>query len=70
MAYFAVFVGLSVVVSARARSSPRALTFLLALWFVNSIAASPAVLNLVGYLYPEQNGFEFRAAVLKDQRIG
>jgi ABC-2 type transport system permease protein len=66
--YFAIFIGLSIAVSARARSPRQALAVLLSVWFVNALAASPLVMNAIGLARPEPNGFEFRAAVLADQR--
>jgi ABC-2 type transport system permease protein len=70
LAYFAIFAGLSLAVSAFARSSQQALTVLLAVWFINCVAAPAAAMNLAAYLYPEPNGFEFRAGIMEDQAKG
>jgi len=66
LAYFAVFIGLSLGLSARARSSRLALVVLLSFWFANSLIASRAASDLAAALYPAPSAAEFQAAMEKD----
>ena len=66
LAYFAVFIGLSLGVSARARSSRLALVALLSFWFANSLIASRAAADLAAVLYPAPSAAAFQAAMEKD----
>jgi ABC-2 type transport system permease protein len=71
LAYFALFVVLSLGVSARSRSSRTALVLLLAFWFANSLIAARAASDLAAYLFPNPSAIEFQQAMdadLTDQR--
>ena len=57
--YFAVMIGVSLAVSARARSSRFALVTLLGFWIVNGLIAPRAVADLARYIYPTPSAFEF-----------
>jgi ABC-2 type transport system permease protein len=64
--YFAVFIGLSLAVSARASSSRLALVILLAFWTVNSLIASRAASDLAGYLAPTPSAIRFGMQLEQD----
>lgn len=65
-AYMLIWIGLTIAISARARSSQLALSFLLALWIVNSFVL-PRVGATVGRLaVAEPSTEEFRAAIQHD----
>jgi len=66
LAYFVIFIAVSLGVSARARSSRLALVVLLSFWFVNSLIASRAASDLAAALYPAPSAVEFQAAMEKD----
>jgi ABC-2 type transport system permease protein len=71
LAYFAIFLALSLGVSARARSSRLALVVLLSFWFVNSLLVSRAAADLAGALHPLPSTVEFQRAMeaeLNDRR--
>lgn len=59
LAYFAVFAAVSLVVSARARSSRHALLVLLAFWTVNTLVAPRMATDLSRTLHPTPSAFEF-----------
>jgi ABC-2 type transport system permease protein len=66
LAYFAIFIAISLGVSARARSSRLALVVLLSFWFANSLIASRAASDLAATLYPSPSAVEFQTAMEKD----
>ena len=66
LAYFAVFVGLSLAVSARVRSARNALVVLLAVWVVNGLVAPRAAVDLSKWIHPTPSALEF-ARTLQDE---
>lgn len=66
LAYFAAFVGLSLAVSARARSARNALVVLLAAWVVNGLVAPRAAVDLSKWIHPTPSALEF-ARTLQDE---
>lgn len=66
LAYFAIFIGISLGVSARAASSRLALVVLLSFWFANSLIATRAASDLAAALYPTPSAVEFQTAMEKD----
>ena len=66
LAYFAVFVGLSLAVSARCRSARNALVVLLAVWVVNGLVAPRAAVDLSKWIHPTPSALEF-ARTLQDE---
>ncbi|NOT27640.1 MAG: DUF3526 domain-containing protein [Acidobacteria bacterium] len=65
-AYFAIFLALSLAISALARSSRFALVALLAFWIVNGLVATRAFSDLAGYLHPTPSEVEFDKALQAD----
>ena len=59
LAYFAAFVGLSLAVSAWARSARTALVVLLAVWVVNGLVAPRAAVDLSRWIHPTPSAVEF-----------
>jgi ABC-2 type transport system permease protein len=57
--YFAAMIGISLAVSARARSSRFASSTLLGFWIFNGLVAPRAVADLARYIYPTPSAFEF-----------
>ncbi|MFN3324274.1 MAG: ABC transporter permease [Bryobacteraceae bacterium] len=68
--YFGVFVGVSLAVSARARSSRLALVTLLAFWIFNCLLAPRAASDLARWLYPTPSAFEFARAMEREAAEG
>lgn len=68
--YFGIFVGLSLAVSAWARTSRASLLALLAFWILNCLIAPRAVTDLSKRVYPTPSAFEFSQAVLTDLNRG
>jgi ABC-2 type transport system permease protein len=66
LVYFAIFIGISLGVSARAKSSRLALVVLLSFWFANSLIASRAASDLAAALHPAPSAAEFQAAMERD----
>ncbi len=66
LTYFAIFIGISLGVSARAASSRVALVVLLSFWFANSVIATRAASDLAAALYPTPSAARFQAAMEKD----
>ncbi|MFN2444694.1 MAG: ABC transporter permease subunit [Vicinamibacterales bacterium] len=66
LAYFAIFVAISIGVSARASSSRVALVVLLSFWFANSLIATRAASDLAAVLYPTPSAVEFQTDIEKD----
>jgi ABC-2 type transport system permease protein len=68
--YFGIFIGLSLAVSARARSSRAALVILLGFWIVNSLIAPRAVSDIAKGLHPTVSAFEFADRIANDMKNG
>ncbi len=66
--YLLVFLLLGLAVSARSRSSARALTLLLGLWFFQCLAIPRLVVQTVQEVRPTPSGYGLRAAIDRDQR--
>ena len=66
LVYFAVFVGLSLAVSARVRSARNALVVLLAVWVVNGLVAPRVAVDLSKWIHPTPSALEF-ARTLQDE---
>jgi len=64
--YFAIFLALSLTVSALSPSSRFALVALLAFWIVNGLVATRAFSDLGGYLHPTPSEVAFDAALQHD----
>ena len=61
--YFGFFIGISLAVSAKARSSRLALVALLGFWIFNGLIAPRAAADLSRMLYPGPSSFEFEAGI-------
>lgn len=70
LTYFAVFVGVSLAVSAFAPSSRLALVILLGFWIVNGFVAPRAASDLAKRLHPSPSTFEFTKLVNRDLKNG
>lgn len=68
LAYFAIFIGLALIVSARAPSSRAALIILLGFWFINSLVAARLVTDLARAAYPTPTVVEFNRAIADEIR--
>lgn len=68
--YFGVFIGVSLAVSARARSSQMALIVLLGFWIVNGLVAPRAIADLAKRAYPTPSAFTFQQAIDNEMRNG
>jgi ABC-2 type transport system permease protein len=68
--YFGVVIGVSLIVSARAKSSQLALVVLLAAWFVNSFVAPRVVSDAAKWLHPTPSAFDFALGVERDTEKG
>jgi ABC-2 type transport system permease protein len=66
LTYFALFLALSIGVSARASSSRVALVILLSFWFANSFLASRATADLANVLYPTPSAAAFQRGLDED----
>lgn len=64
--YFAIFIFLALIVSARAKSSRQAVVVLLAFWFVNCLAASQVVSDFARYVYPAPSTLAFAVSIRAD----
>jgi ABC-2 type transport system permease protein len=64
--YFAIFLGLSLAVSALAPSSRFALVALLGFWMVNGLIATRAFSDLAGFLHPTPSAIQFAASLQTD----
>jgi ABC-2 type transport system permease protein len=63
LAYFAIFIGLALIVSARASSARTALVVLLGFWFLNSLVAARLVTDVGKAAYPTPTAVEFNKAM-------
>lgn len=64
--YFLIFIGVSLAVSARARSTRGALVTLLAFWMVNGLIATRGFADIAGYLHPTPSDVAFDTALQAD----
>jgi len=70
LCYFAVFVAISLAVSARAPSARTALVVLLGLWAVNGLVAPRVAVDLSKALHPTPSAFEFARTVEREMAEG
>ncbi len=70
LAYFTAFLGLSLAVSAWARSARTALVVLLAVWVVNGLVAPRVAVDLSKWLHPTPSAFEFARTVQSEMSTG
>lgn len=68
--YFGVFIGISLAVSARAKSSQMALVVLLAFWIVNGLIAPRAVADVARRIHPTPSAFAFQQAMDREMQSG
>ncbi len=68
--YLGLFVGVSLAVSAKARSSRLALIGLLGFWFFNSLIAPRVTSDIAQTLYPSISNFEFETEMAKARSFG
>lgn len=68
--YFAVWVGLTLGVSAAATTARGALAFLLGIWVFNSVLAPRLVTDAVRRVHPTPSTFAFTEAIQRDYRDG
>jgi ABC-2 type transport system permease protein len=68
LAYFIIFIGLALIVSAKAASSRSALIVLLGFWFVNSFVAGRVVTDLARAAYPTPSALAFDQAIADEIR--
>jgi ABC-2 type transport system permease protein len=66
--YFGIFIGVSLAVSAAARTSRLALLILLGFWIVNGLVAPRAASDLAEQMHPTPSAVEFAAAIQDDIR--
>lgn len=70
LAYFAVFIGAALLVSAKSKSSQLALVVLLAGWFVNSFVAPRVVSDVAASLHPVPSAQTLATAIERDLENG
>ncbi len=70
VAYFAVFLALSMAVSAWARSTRTALVILLGVWVVNGLVAPRVAVDLSKWLHPTPSALEFAHTVEREMASG
>jgi ABC-2 type transport system permease protein len=70
LAYFGVFVAVSLAVSARARSSRTALVLLLGFWILNGLVAPRVAVDLSKRLHPAPTAFQFASTMRADLAEG
>jgi ABC-2 type transport system permease protein len=68
--YFGVFIGVSLAVSAKAKSSQLALVALLAFWIVNGLIAPRAIADLARRVHPTPSAFAFQQAIDREMQQG
>jgi ABC-2 type transport system permease protein len=68
--YFGVFIGVSLAVSAKAKSSQLALVALLAFWIVNGLIAPRAIADIARRVHPTPSAFAFQQAIDREMRQG
>ena len=67
LAHTLIWVGLGLVVSARARSQGAALVVLLALWFANAFVMPPVAMAVAKWLEPAPSALEFAAGIAEEK---
>lgn len=70
LAYFGVFIGISLAVSAKAKTSSMSLVILLAFWILNGLIAPRAVADLARQVYPTPSAFDFQQTIDRAMRSG
>ncbi len=70
LTYFAIFIGLSLIVSARAKSSQIALIVLLAAWFLNCFVAPRVITDFAAILRPAPSAMQLASAIERDLEMG
>jgi ABC-2 type transport system permease protein len=68
--YFIAFIGLSLAISARAKSSQIALVVLLAFWIVNGLIAMRVITDVAKRIYPTPSAFAFQQAIDREMQSG
>jgi ABC-2 type transport system permease protein len=68
--YFISFIGLSLAVSARAKSSQMALVVLLGFWIVNGLIAPRVGADIAKRAYPTPSAFTFQQAIDREMQSG
>jgi ABC-2 type transport system permease protein len=68
LAYFTIFIGLTLIVSARAASARTALIVLLGFWFLNSLVAARVVTDVAKAAHPTPTAVEFKQAIADEIR--
>jgi ABC-2 type transport system permease protein len=68
--YFAIFIGVSLAVSARAKSSRVALVTLLGIWIFNGLIAPKAVSDIARSVHPSPSAIEFAKRIERDLQFG
>lgn len=68
--FFGVFIGVSLAVSARAKSSQMALVVLLAFWIVNGLIAPRAMADVAKRVHPTPSAFAFQQALDREMQSG
>lgn len=68
--YFGVFIGVSLAVSAKAKSAQMALVVLLAFWIVNGLIAPRAVADIAKRAYPTPSAFDFQQTMDREMQSG
>ncbi len=68
--YFGVFIGVSLAVSARVKSSQLALVVLLGFWIVNGLIAPRAIADVAKRIYPTPSAFAFQQAIDREMQGG
>jgi ABC-2 type transport system permease protein len=68
--YFGVFIGVSLAVSAKAKSSQLALVALLAFWIVNGLIAPRAIADIARRVHPIPSAFAFQQAIDREMQQG
>ena len=66
LVYFGLLIGISLAVSAVARSSRSALLILLTFWFVNSLVAPRVITDIAAAVYPTPSAVEFQQGLEAD----
>lgn len=67
--YFGIFIGVTQIVSARARTTRQALVILLVFWFASCLMIPRIVTDIAGVIHPTPSAPEFAAGIQKDQLI-
>ena len=68
--YFGLFIGVTLAVSARAKSAQMALVLLLGFWVINGVIAPRAVADIGRRIYPTPSAFSFQQAIDREMQSG